>query len=134
MSVKAVAKGVRISHRKVSVVASLVRGRTVSDAITILENVPRRSALPVKKVIESAKANADYNHSYKPDTLKIIEISVTPGPSLKRYRPAAQGRALSFKRHTSHIRVVVDGEKRAPKKPQAEEVKTANKPSKKGDK
>jgi len=134
MSVKAVAKGVRISHRKVSVVASLVRGRTVSDALTILENVPRRSAIPVKKVIESAKANADYNHNYKPDTLKIIEINVTPGPSLKRYRPAAQGRALPFRRHSSHIRVVIDGEKRIPKKPKAEEVKTEKKSTNKGDK
>lgn len=119
MAVKAVAKGVRMSPRKVGVVAQLVRGRTVADALTILEHTPRRSALPVKKVIESARANADHNHNYKPDSLQIVSISVTPGPRLKRYRPAAHGRALPFQRKTSHIHVIVDGEQRAPKKPAA---------------
>lgn len=117
MAVKAVAKGVRMSPRKVGVVASLVRGRSVADALTILEHTPRRSALPVKKAIESARANADHNHNYKPDTLQIVSISVTPGARLKRYRPAAHGRALPFQRKTSHIHVVVDGEQRAAKKP-----------------
>src|SRR6185295_16870590 len=107
MSVQATAKNVRISPRKVSVVAALVRGRPVSDAITILEHTPRRSASAVTKTIESAKANAGHNHNYKADTLQIIEISVTPGKGLKRYRPAAHGRALPFERKSSHIRVVV---------------------------
>jgi large subunit ribosomal protein L22 len=119
MPVIASAKGVHMSPRKVGVVASLVRGRSVSDAITILEHVPRRAALPVKKVIESAKANADHNHNLKPDTLQIVSIQVSPGPRFKRYRPAAHGRALPFQRRTSHIHVVVDGEVRAPKKPAA---------------
>lgn len=119
MTVKAVAKGVRMSPRKVGVVAALVRGRTVADALTILEHTPRRAATPVLKTIKSAQANADNNHNVKPDTLKIVEISVTPGPRLKRYRPASHGRALPFQRRTSHIRVVVDGEVRAPKKPAA---------------
>lgn len=133
MSVKAVAKGVHGSQRKIGVVAALVRGRTVSDAITILENVPRRSATPVLKVIKSAQANADYNHNYKPDTLKIVEISVTPGPSLKRFRPAARGRALPFERRSSHIRVIVDGEVRTPKKPTSKTAKTTE-ASEEGDK
>ena len=120
MGVLAVAKGVRMSPRKVGVVADLVRGRTVADALVILEHVPRRSALPVLKTVKSAQANADHNHNMKPDTLKIVEISVTPGPRLKRFRPAAHGRALPFQRKTSHIRVVVDGEVRAPKKPKTE--------------
>lgn len=115
----ALAKGVKISPRKVGVVASLVRGRSVEDALTILEHTPRRSALAVRKVIESAKANADYNHGYKPATLQIVEITVTPGPSMKRYRPAAHGRALPFMKRSSHIRVTVDGEKREVKKPAA---------------
>ncbi|MEI7522227.1 MAG: 50S ribosomal protein L22 [Candidatus Saccharibacteria bacterium] len=117
MPVKALANDVRMSPRKVGVVAGLVRGRTVADALVILSHVPRRSAGPVIKVIESAKANADYNHNYKPDTLKIIEISVTPGASLKRFRPAARGRANPFQRRSCHIRVIVDGEMRAAKKP-----------------
>ncbi len=117
MSVSAVAKGVRMSPRKVGIVAGLVRGRTVADALVILDHTPRRSALPVRKAIESALANADYNHNLKPDTLQITSISVTPGPSLKRFRPAAHGRALPFQRRTSHIHVVVEGEARVAKKP-----------------
>lgn len=116
MSVKAIANGVRISPRKVGPVASLVRGRSVEDALTILSHTPRRSAVPVRKVIESARANAEHNHNYKPDTLRITEISVSPGPRLKRYRPAAHGRALPFMHRTSHIRVLVDGEQRVAKK------------------
>lgn len=119
MAVQAIAKGVRMSPRKVGVVASLVRGRSVEDALTILSHTPRRSALPIIKVIESARANADHNHNLKPNTLQIVEITVNHGPRLKRYRPAAHGRALPFMRRTSHIRVVVDGEVRAPKKPGA---------------
>ena len=116
MAVKAIAKGVRMSPRKVGVVASLVRGRSVDDAIVILSHAPRRAALPIKKVIESARANADHNHNYKPDTLQIVSIQVSPGPRFKRYRPAAHGRALPFQRRTSHIFVEVDGEQRVAKK------------------
>jgi large subunit ribosomal protein L22 len=120
----ALAKGVRMSPRKVGEVASLVRGRTVEDAIVILSHTPRRSATAVAKVIESAKANADYNHGYKPATLTITEITVTPGPRLKRFRPASHGRALPFMKRTSHIRVTVNGEKREVKKPAAANVAT----------
>ncbi|MEI9914191.1 MAG: 50S ribosomal protein L22 [Candidatus Saccharibacteria bacterium] len=124
MAVKAVAKGVRISPRKVQVVAALVRGRTVDDAMTILSHTPRLSAVAVRKVIESAKANATHNHGYKSEGLKIVEIGITPGPSLKRHRPAARGRALPFRLRSSHIRVVVDGELRPATKP-----KVATKPA-----
>lgn len=117
MTVRATAKGVRISPRKVSVVADLVRGRKVQDAITILNHTPRRSALAVKKVIESAKSNADHNHNLRPETLVITSISVNSGPSIKRFRPASHGRALPFLRRSSHIFVEVDGEIRAAKKP-----------------
>jgi large subunit ribosomal protein L22 len=116
MAVQAIAKGVRMSPRKVGVVAALVRGRTVEDALTILDHTPRRSALAVRKVIASARANADHNHGYKPATLQITEISVTAGPRVKRFRPIARGMAHPFERKTSHIRVVVDGEKREIKK------------------
>lgn len=119
MAVQAIAKSVRISPRKVSVVASLVRGRTVADALVILSHTPRNSATPVLKVINSAKANADHNHGYKPDTLRIVEISVTPGPRSKRFRPVSRGMAHPYQKRTSHIKVVVDGEQRAAKKPAA---------------
>lgn len=127
MPVLALAKGVRMSPRKVSVVADLVRGRTVADALVILEHTPRRSAKAVADTVKSARANAEHNHGYKPASLFISEISVTPGPRFKRFRPAARGRALPFERKTSHIRVVVDGEKREIKKPAAKTEKKEEK-------
>lgn len=128
--VKAIAKGVRMSPRKVGVVASLVRGRTVEDALVILSHTPRRAALPVVKVIQSARANAEHNHNVKADSLQIVEISVTAGPRLKRYRPASHGRALPFQRKTSHIRVIVEGAERAAKQPVAAEKPAAKKEAK----
>ena len=117
MSATSYSKDVRISPRKVAVVASLVRGRTLADALVILEHTPRRAAGAVKDAVKSAGANAEHNHSYKPSSLFISEISVTSGTRLKRYMPAARGRARKFQRKTSNIRVVVDGEKRVIKKP-----------------
>lgn len=122
MAVQAIAKNVRISPRKVSVVASLVRGRTVEDALVILEHTPRRAAVQVAKTIKSARANADHNHGLKPDTLRITEISVTPGVRYKRYRPVSRGMAHPFQRRTSHIRVVVDGDMKPVKKAPAKVV------------
>lgn len=119
MDIKASAKAVRLSPRKVGAVVALVRGRTIIDAITILEHTPRRAALPVKKLIESARANALNNYNLVEDSLKLTSISVTPGPRLKRYRPAAHGRALPFERKSSHIFVEVNGQKKQPKKPAA---------------
>ncbi len=133
MAIQAIAKNVRISTRKVSEVVALVRGRTVDEALTILDYTPRQSATAVKKVIESAKANATHNHGFRAEGLKIIEISVTGGPSLKRYRSASHGRALPFKRRSCHIRVVIDGQKRPQPKPKAETAakkETANKTGK----
>ena len=122
MSVRAIGKGVRISPRKMAVVASLVRGRSVSDALVILEHPPRRAAKVISKVGAAARANASHNHNFKPDSLQIVEISVTPGMRLKRFRPAAQGRALPYQHKTSHIRVVVDGDKRESKRPITKKV------------
>jgi large subunit ribosomal protein L22 len=125
MTVKASANGVRLSPRKVGVVAALVRGRTVAEALVILDHTPRRSALAVRKTIASAQANAEHNHNLKPDTLRITSIDVTPGPRLKRFRPAAHGRALPFQKRTSHINVTVDGEVRAVRKPVKTDIKEA---------
>ncbi|HLB66458.1 MAG TPA: 50S ribosomal protein L22 [Candidatus Saccharimonadales bacterium] len=129
MAVKAISKGVKISPRKIGVVADLVRGRTVKDALIILEHTPRRGAKIIAKTINSARANADYNHNIKPDSLKVSEITVNHGERAKRYRPAAHGRALPYQKRTSHITVVVDGEKRQPKKPVVT-TKTAKKETK----
>jgi large subunit ribosomal protein L22 len=116
MAAEANMKSVRQSPRKVGVVAALVRGRKVEDALTILEHTPRRPAGILRKTVLSAKANAEQNHSYKPDSLFISEITVTAGPRYRRYRAAARGRALRYERKTSHIKVVVEGDKRVPKK------------------
>ena len=118
-TVRALAKGIDQTPRKVGLVASLVRNRTVADALVILEHVPKRAALPVKKVIESAKANAVNNHGLDAKSLTITTLSVTTGPRLRRYKPASRGRALPFEKKTSHILVEVSGVEKAKKKPAA---------------
>lgn len=118
-TVRAYAKGVDQTPRKVSLVASLVRGRTVADALVILEHVPKRAALPVKKAIESAKANASNNHGLDAKTLVISTISVTAGTRLKRFKPASRGRALPFQKRSSNILVEVAGVEKPKKKPAA---------------
>jgi len=117
-SVRSYAKGVDQTPRKVSLVASLVRGRTVADALVILNHTPKRAARPVIKAIESARANAVNNHGYDGKTLIISTLSVTTGTRLKRFVPASRGRALPFQKKSSNILVEVIGELK-PKKPTA---------------
>jgi large subunit ribosomal protein L22 len=133
MSVQAIARGVRISPRKAGLVASLVRGRSVEDALVILDHTPKKAAPIIKKVIVSATANATTNHNLQEKGLTITELTVSPGPALKRFRPAARGGALRYRHPSSHIRVVVDG---ATKKPstKASKSKTARKPAAKENK
>ena len=122
--VRAYAKGVEQAPRKVSIVASLVRGRTVEDALVILSHTPRRSATPLVKVIESARANAINNDGLDTKTLVIKTLSVTTGKRMRRFRPASRGRALPFEKKSSNIIVEVEGTVK-PKK-----VKAADKPAK----
>ena len=124
-TVRAYIKGVDQTPRKVSLVAALVRGRTVADALVILEHVPRRAATPVKKAIESAKANAMNNHGLDAKTLVISTLSVTTGTRLRRFKPASRGRALPFEKKTSNILVEVSGVEKAKKKPAAPAKKSA---------
>ena len=119
MIVRSYAKGVDQTPRKVSLVAGLVRGRSVADALVILEHVPKRAALPVKKAIASAAANATNNHGLDSKTLQIKTLSVTAGPRLKRFKPASRGRALPFQKRSSHILVEVTGAEKPKKKPAA---------------
>ncbi|MDB5165626.1 MAG: rplV [Candidatus Saccharibacteria bacterium] len=118
-TVRAYAKGVDQTPRKVSIVATLVRNRTVADALVILEHVPRRAAEPVKKAIESAKANAINNHGLDGKTLVISTLSVTTGTRLRRFKPASRGRALPFEKKSSNILVEVSGTEKPKKKPAA---------------
>lgn len=107
--VRSYAKGVDQAPRKVSLVASLVRGRTVNDALVILAHTPKRAAKPVMKAIESARANAVNNHGFDGKTLTIATLSVTTGTRLKRFIPASRGRALPFQKKSSNILVEVTG-------------------------
>lgn len=134
ISVPAHARGVRMAPRKVSLVASLVRGRTVADALVILQHTPKRAALPVAKAIESARANAVRTHGADATSLTIASLQVVAGPRLKRFRPAAMGRASRYIKRTSHISVIVAGTpkpikpknvKRLAKKPAIEAKETA---------
>lgn len=111
--VSASAKSIRTSPRKVGVVAALIRGRKVDDALTILEHTPRRSKEPLLKLLNSAKANAENNHGLTSSSLMIDSIFVTPGPRLKRFRPAARGRGFPYQKKSSHIFIGLSGE--APK-------------------
>jgi large subunit ribosomal protein L22 len=119
LTVRAYAKGIDIAPRKVGLVAGLVRGRTVADALVILEHVPKRAALPVTKAIESAKANAVNTHGLDGKTLVLSTISVTAGTRLKRFKPAARGRALPFQKKSANILVEVTGAEKPKKKPVA---------------
>lgn len=140
--VRAYAKNVDQAPRKVGLVASLVRGRSVADAIVILNHTPKRAARPVLKAIESAQANAVNNHGFDGKTLVIKTLSVTVGTRMKRFNPASRGRALPYQKKSSNILVEVIGElkpKKAPAKAADAPVKEAvaapaEKPAKKEEK
>ena len=124
-TVRAFVKGEDQAPRKVSLVASLVRGRSVADALVILDHTPKRAALVVKKAIASAAANASNNHGLDTKTLQISTLSVTAGPRIKRFKPASRGRALPFQKRSSHILVEVTGDLKVVKKPAAKKVEAA---------
>lgn len=108
MQSKAVAKTVRIAPRKVRLILDLVRGKEVGEAISILKLTNKRSSPVVEKLVKSAVANAEHNYDMDIDNLYISEIYADEGPTLKRFRPRAQGRATKINKRTSHITVVVE--------------------------
>lgn len=117
LTIRSYTKGVNQAPRKVALVASLVRRRTVADALVILAHTPKRAALPVVKAIESAKANAVNTHGLDAKTLIISTLSVTAGERLKRFKPASRGRALPFQKKSANILVEVSGDIKPKKKP-----------------
>ena len=130
ITTRAYIKGVGQAPRKVSIVAALVRGRTVADALVILDHTPRRSALVVKKAIESAAANAKNNDNVDPKTLVLTTVSVTAGARLKRFKPHMKGMARPFQKKTSNILIEVSGVekvKKSPAKKDETKVKTTAK-------
>ena len=110
MEVKAVAKYVRISPRKARQVIDLIRGKAVNEALAILKFTPQMTAEAIAKVVKSAIANAEHNLELAADNLIVSKAYVDQGPTLKRIKPRAMGRADVMRRRTSHITVVV-GEK-----------------------
>ncbi len=104
---KAHGRFIRGSVSKVRRVLDQIRGRSYRDALIMLEFMPYRSTGPITKVLRSAVANAEHNLGLDPASLVISQASADMGPSMKRYRPRAQGRAFAIKKQTCHISIAV---------------------------
>src|SRR5262249_11316858 len=105
---RASARYVRISPMKARRAVNLVRGLPAKDALTVLKFAPQAASDQVYKVVASAIANAENNERLDPDSLLVAEAYVDEGPTLKRFRPRAQGRAYRIRKRTCHITVVVE--------------------------
>ena len=108
METRAVAKFVRISPRKIRLVMDQVRGKQVGEALNMLSFTPKRGARILKKLVNSAIANAEQNTGVDVDSLYIVRVYADEGPTLKRWRPRAQGRATPIRKRTSHLTVVLN--------------------------
>ncbi len=107
MAVRAQAKYVRSAPRKARLVMDHIRGKDVSDARAILRHTPRAVAADISKLLESAVANAENNFELDPDELKVGRAFVDEGPTIKRYRPRAMGRATRINKRTSHMTITL---------------------------
>lgn len=108
---KAIARTVRIAPRKIRLVVDLIRGKQIGEAVAILRHTPKAASPVVEKVLKSAVANAEHNYELDMNNLVVSEIFVDEGPTLKRFRPRAQGRASAINKRTSHITIVVSEKK-----------------------
>ena len=104
---RATLKFARISSRKVKIVADLIRGKNVDEALAIVKFTPKASSEVIEKLLKSAIANAENNHGMKHEKLYVAEIFANQGPTLKRIRPAAKGSAVRIRKRTSHITIVL---------------------------
>ena len=111
MQAKSIAKSVRIAPRKARLVVDLIRGKDVGEAVAILRHTPKAASPVVEKVLKSAVANAEHNYDLDVNNLVVSEVFVDEGPTLKRFRPRAQGRASAINKRTSHITLVVSEKK-----------------------
>ena len=107
MEVRAVAKYMRVSPQKVRMLVDAVKGKPVETGLTSLKFMPQKAARVVEKVVRSAVANADQNPEIDVDSLVIRNITVDGGPTLKRWRPRARGRATRILKRTAHITVIL---------------------------
>ena len=110
MEARAILKYARISSRKVKIVLDLIRNKPVGVAMGILKNTPKSASALLEKLLASAIANAANNHNMDVNKLYISECFATQGPTLKRVRPRAQGRAFRILKRTSHITLVLKEE------------------------
>ncbi|HZB32887.1 MAG TPA: 50S ribosomal protein L22 [Streptosporangiaceae bacterium] len=108
MEARAQARYIRVTPRKARRVVDLIRGLPAAEAQAVLRFAPQRASEPVGKVLASAIANAEHNNKLDPETLFVSRAYVDEGPTLKRFRPRAQGRAYRVNKRTSHITVVVE--------------------------
>jgi len=108
MEVRAVARFVRLSPRKARLIMDQIRGKQVEEAINLLSFAPQKSAFVIKKLVNSAVANAEQNNELDVDKLYIKRVFADQGPSLKRFRARALGRASRIRKRTSHLTVVLD--------------------------
>jgi large subunit ribosomal protein L22 len=127
MNVRATAKFVPMSPRKVSLVAGLIRGKNAGEALHLLAYTNKRAATPVGKVLASAVANATNNHGARERDLFVEEVQVGSGPTLKRIRPRAKGSASPIRHRMSHITVVVSDGKAKVSKPAEVKAETETK-------
>ena len=119
MRSRATAKYVRVSSRKAGIVLEQIRGKSVGEALAILDYTPRAAARLISKVLRSAVANAEHNHQVRNlDTLRVVEAVADGGPSLKRVQPRAMGRAFFIRHRTSHLTVAVSDELNGMRRPQ----------------
>ncbi|HOC08565.1 MAG: 50S ribosomal protein L22 [Clostridiales bacterium] len=107
MEAKAHARYIRISPRKVEVVLDQVRGKSIDEALAILRYMPQKGARITEKLIQSAAANAENNHDMVRDNLYVAQIYANQGPTMKRYKARAQGRANLIRKRSTHISVVL---------------------------
>jgi ribosomal protein L22 len=107
VAVRAQAKYVRCAPRKARLVVDHIRGKSVDEARAILIHTPRAASRDVLKLLDSAIANAENNHELVADELKIDRVFVDEGPTLKRYRPRALGRATQIRKRTSHMTILL---------------------------
>ncbi len=111
MEIKAKLNYLRISPRKVRLVADLIRGLEVSGAESQLKFLSQRAALPILKLLNSAVANAYHNFGIEKDGLYVSKITVNTGPMLKRWRPRSRGMAVPIKKRTSHVELILEAKK-----------------------
>ena len=107
MEAKAQARGVRVSPYRARLIATLIRGKKVDEALAIIKYTPKASSEVLEKLLKSAIANAENNHHMAHEKLYVSEIYANQGPTLKRIRPAAKGSAVRIRKRTSHITIVL---------------------------